>query len=138
VVAMMRSHQEWSARPHAKALAELPLISIEKICDGAPKPWTKRARPLAGIRVLDLSRVIAGPVAGRTLAAHGADVLLISGPDLPAIPWLTLDTGRGKLTSFVELKREQGRGVLRDLLAQADIFSQGYRPRALSGLGFSP
>jgi crotonobetainyl-CoA:carnitine CoA-transferase CaiB-like acyl-CoA transferase len=88
--------------------------------------------------VLDLSRVIAGPVAGRTLAAHGADVLLISGPDLPAIPWLTIDTGRGKLTSFVELKNEQGRGVLRELLAGADIFSQGYRPRAIAGLGFAP
>jgi crotonobetainyl-CoA:carnitine CoA-transferase CaiB-like acyl-CoA transferase len=88
--------------------------------------------------VLDLSRVIAGPVAGRTLAAHGADVLLISGPDLPAIPWLTIDTGRGKLTSFVELRSEQGRATLRDLLAGADIFSQGYRPRAIAGLGFSP
>jgi CoA transferase family III len=63
---------------------------------------------------------------------------LISGPDLPAIPWLTIDTGRGKLTSFVELKSEQGRGVLRDLLAEADIFSQGYRPSAISSLGFSP
>ena len=88
--------------------------------------------------MLDLSRVIAGPVAGRTLAAHGADVLLISGPDLPAIAWLTIDTGRGKLTSFVELKRDEGRGVLRDLLASADIFSQGYRPRAIASLGFSP
>ena len=138
VVAFMRSHDEWSATPHARALAGLPLISITKIGDAAPKPWPKGDRPLAGIRVLDLSRVIAGPVTGRTLAAHGADVLLISGPDLPAIPWLTIDTGRGKLTSFVELKSEQGRGVLRGLLAQADIFSQGYRPRAIAGLGFSP
>src|SRR6185503_16519053 len=56
----------------------------------------------------------------------------------PAIPWLTIDTGRGKLTSVVELKNDQGRGALRDLLAEADIFSQGYRPRAISGLGFSP
>jgi crotonobetainyl-CoA:carnitine CoA-transferase CaiB-like acyl-CoA transferase len=138
VVAMMRSYPEWSALPHAKALAALPLISIEKIGEAAPRPWPAGDRPLAGLRVLDLSRVIAGPVAGRTLAVHGADVLLISGPDLPAIPWLTIDTGRGKLTSFVELKNEQGRGVLRDLLAQADIFSQGYRPRALAALGFSP
>jgi crotonobetainyl-CoA:carnitine CoA-transferase CaiB-like acyl-CoA transferase len=138
VVALMRSHDEWSATPHAKALAELPLISIERIGDAPPKPWPAGDRPLAGIRVLDLSRVIAGPVAGRTLAAHGADVLLISGPELPAIPWLTIDTGRGKLTSFVELSSEQGREVLRDLLAQADIFSQGYRPRAIAGLGFSP
>ncbi|KWV57978.1 carnitine dehydratase [Bradyrhizobium macuxiense] len=138
VVAMMRSYDEWSATPHAKALATLPLILIEKIGEAAPKPWPGGDRPLAGIRVLDLSRVIAGPVAGRTLAAHGADVLLISGPDLPAIPWLTIDTGRGKLTSFVELKSEAGRSVMRDLLAQADILSQGYRPQAITGLGFSP
>src|SRR6059058_1002872 len=115
VVAFMRSHEQWSATPHAKALAGLPLISIEKIGEAVPKSWPGGERPLAGIRVLDLSRVIAGPVAGRTLAAHGADVLLISGPDLPAIPWLTIDTGRGKLTSFVELKNEQGRAALRDL-----------------------
>jgi crotonobetainyl-CoA:carnitine CoA-transferase CaiB-like acyl-CoA transferase len=138
VVAMMRSHEEWSASPHARALAGLPLLSIEKIGEAAPKPWPQGDRPLAGLRVLDLSRVIAGPVAGRTLAVHGADVLLISGPDLPAIPWLTIDTGRGKLTSFVELKREQGREVLRGLLAEADIFSQGYRPKSIAALGFSP
>ena len=137
VVALMRSREEWSDLPHAKALAALPPISIEKIGDAAPKPWPAGDRPLQGVRVLDLSRVIAGPVAGRTLAVHGADVLLIAGPDLPAIPWLTIDTGRGKLTGFVELKSEQGRGILRDLLASADIFSQGYRPRALANLGFS-
>jgi crotonobetainyl-CoA:carnitine CoA-transferase CaiB-like acyl-CoA transferase len=138
VVAMMRSREEWLALPHARALAEQPLVSIERIGDAAPKPWPAGDRPLAGLRVLDLSRVIAGPVAGRTLAVHGADVLLISGPDLPFIPWLAIDTGRGKLTSFVELKSEQGRGVLRDLLADADIFSQGYRPQSLAALGFSP
>jgi crotonobetainyl-CoA:carnitine CoA-transferase CaiB-like acyl-CoA transferase len=138
VVAMMRSHDEWSDLPHAKALTALPLIEIEKIGEASPKPWPAGNRPLEGLRVLDLSRVIAAPVAGRTLAAHGADVLLISGPDLPAIPWLTIDTGRGKLTSFVELGSERGRGVLRDLLVSADIFSQGYRPQALASLGFSP
>jgi crotonobetainyl-CoA:carnitine CoA-transferase CaiB-like acyl-CoA transferase len=138
VVAMMRSYEEWSALPHARALAALPTISIEKIGEAPPRPWPTGDRPLAGVRVLDLSRVIAGPVAGRALAAHGADVLLISGPDLPAIPWLTIDTGRGKLTGFVDLKREQGRSELRDLLVDADIFSQGYRPQALASLGFSP
>jgi hypothetical protein len=135
---MMRSREEWSATPHGKALAELAAFSIEKIGEAAPKPWSAGTRPLSGVRVLDLSRVIAGPVAGRTLAAHGADVLLISSADLPAIPWLTIDTGRGKLTAFAELKREQGRGALREMLAQADIFSQGYRPRSIAALGFSP
>lgn len=142
VVALMRSYDEWSALPQARALAELPLVSIEKIGEAPPKPWPQGSsnndRPLAGLRVLDLSRVIAGPVAGRTLAAHGADVLLVSGPELPAIPWLTIDTGRGKLTTFIELKSEAGRAQLRALLKDADIFSQGYRPRALASLGFSP
>jgi crotonobetainyl-CoA:carnitine CoA-transferase CaiB-like acyl-CoA transferase len=138
VVAMMRPREEWSATPHARALAGLPLISIEKIGDAAPKPWPAGDRPLSGLRVLDLSRVIAGPVAGRTLAVHGADVMLISSPNLPAIRWLTIDNGRGKLTSFADLKTEQGREVLRGLLAEADIFSQGYRPAAIAALGFSP
>jgi crotonobetainyl-CoA:carnitine CoA-transferase CaiB-like acyl-CoA transferase len=138
VVAMMRSHQEWCTHPQARALAELPPFTIEKIGEAAPRAWPKGDRPLAGIRVLDLSRVIAGPVAGRTLAAHGADVMLISSPELPSIPWLVIDTGRGKLSSFVELKGETGRATLRDLLAHADIFSQGYRPHAIGALGFSP
>lgn len=142
VVALMRSYDEWSALPQAHALAQLPLISIEKIGEASPKPWpqgsSKGDRPLSGLRVLDLSRVIAGPVAGRTLAAHGADVLLVSGPELPAIPWLTIDTGRGKLTTFIELKNETGRAQLRELLEDADIFSQGYRPHALAALGFAP
>src|SRR5258705_6860921 len=110
VVALMRPHDEWSDLPHAKALAALPPVSIEKIGEAAPKPWPAGDRSLAGLRVLDLSRRIAGPLSGRTLTMHCADVLLVSGPDLPAIPWLTIDNGRGKLTSFIELKSEQGRG----------------------------
>lgn len=138
VVSMMRSYEEWSATPQARALAALPVVSIEKIGEAAPKPWPKGDRPLSGLRVLDLSRVIAGPVAGRTLAAHGADVLLVSGPGLPAIPWLTIDTGRGKLSAFLDLKSIGGRDKLKGLLAKADIFSQGYRPQSLAHLGFSP
>jgi crotonobetainyl-CoA:carnitine CoA-transferase CaiB-like acyl-CoA transferase len=138
VVSLMRSHDEWSVTPHAKAMAALPTLTIEKIGEAPPKPWTKGDRPLSGVRVLDLSRVIAAPVAGRTLAAHGADVLLVYGPHLPAIPWLTIDTGRGKLSTFIELKSEEGRAQLRGLLAEADIFSQGFRPDAIAKLGFSP
>ena len=138
VVSMMRSHDEWLATPQAQALEQLPLIQIEKIGDAAPRPWPKGDRPLAGLRVLDLSRVIAGPVAGRTWAAHGADVMLIASPNLPSIPWLVIDTGRGKLSSFVNLKTEAGRDTLRGLLARADIFSQGYRPDSIAALGFSP
>ena len=137
VVSMMRSQEEWLSTPHAQALAALPTFTIEKIGEAAPKPWPKGDRPLAGVRVLDLSRVIAGPVSGRTLAVHGADVLLVYGPNVPAIPWLTIDTGRGKLSTFIELKSEAGRARMRDLLREADIFTQGYRPRASASLGFS-
>lgn len=138
VVSLMRSHDEWLATPQAHALEQLPLIQIEKIGDAAPRPWPKGDRPLAGLRVLDLSRVIAGPVAGRTWAAHGADVMLISSPHLPSIPWLVIDTGRGKLSSFADLKTGQGLDTLRSLLVSADIFSQGYRPHSIAALGFSP
>jgi crotonobetainyl-CoA:carnitine CoA-transferase CaiB-like acyl-CoA transferase len=138
VVALMRSHREWSDLPQAQALAQLPPIVIEKIGEASPRPWPAGNQPLAGLRVLDLSRVIAGPVAGRALGAHGADVMLVSGPELPAIPWLVIDTGRGKFACSLELKSEEGRAGLRDLLSEADIFSQGYRPRALASLGFSP
>jgi crotonobetainyl-CoA:carnitine CoA-transferase CaiB-like acyl-CoA transferase len=138
VVSLMRSHDEWSATGQAQALAALPVLTIEKIGEAAPRPWPAGDRPLSGLRVLDLSRVIAGPVAGRTLAAHGADVMLISSPNLPAIPWLVIDTGRGKLSASVDLTTEQGRAALRGLLANTDIFSQGYRPHGLAALGFSP
>jgi crotonobetainyl-CoA:carnitine CoA-transferase CaiB-like acyl-CoA transferase len=143
VVSLMRSYDEWSALPQARALAGLPVLTIEKIGEAPPKPWPAPLgpasdRPLAGLRVLDLSRVIAGPVAGRTLAAHGADVMLVASPDLPSIPWLVIDTGRGKLSCHLDLKSEQGRAGLRELLRNADIFSQGYRPQALAALGFAP
>lgn len=143
VVAMMRTRDEWLALPQGEAVARLPLVSIEKIGEAPLRPFPSRPRPggdrpLAGLRVLDLSRVIAGPVAGRTLAAHGADVMLIASPNLPSIPWLVIDTGRGKRSAFVDLQTEQGRGTMRTLLARADVFSQGYRPQSLAALGFSP
>ena len=99
-----------------------PAVAVETLAAGAG--WhcaTCGQRWDAGR--LETVAAYARYVAGRALAVHGADVLLISGPDLPAIPWLSIDNGRGKLSSFVELKSEQGRDALRDLLAQADIFS---------------
>ena len=137
-VAAMRSPAEWSAHPQGKAIAQLPVMKISRIGEAPLRPLPAGERPLSGIRVLDLSRVIAGPVAGRTLAAHGADVLLIASPNLPSIPWLVIDTGRGKRSAHVDLATEAGRATLRGLLADADIFSQGYRPQSIAGLGFSP
>ena len=138
VVSLMRPFEVWETTGQAQELAALPVLTIEKIDEADPRPWTKGDRPLSGVRVLDLSRVIAGPVAGRTLAAHGADVMLISRPDLPAIPWLTIDTGRGKLSAFADLRSAEGRAAVQHLLAGTDIVSQGYRPQGLASVGLSP
>jgi crotonobetainyl-CoA:carnitine CoA-transferase CaiB-like acyl-CoA transferase len=138
VVAAMRSPAEWAAHPQGEANARLPPLQISKIGDAPPRLLPPGKRPLSGIRVLDLSRVIAGPVAGRTLAAHGADVLLIASPNLPSIPWLVIDTGRGKRSAHADLATPVGRETLTRLLTDADIISQGYRPQAIANLGFSP
>ena len=94
--------------------------------------------PLSGVRVLELTRVIAGPVCGRTLAAHGADVMNIASPNVPNFPRLIVDTGRGKLTAHLELREKAGNDRLKTLLSSADIFVQGYRPGGIADLGFSP
>jgi crotonobetainyl-CoA:carnitine CoA-transferase CaiB-like acyl-CoA transferase len=95
-------------------------------------------RPLAGVKVLDLTRIIAGPVCGRTLAAHGADVLLITASHLPSMQPLVIDTGRGKLSTYIDLREPSGRESLASLLRQADVFVQGYRPGAIAAFGFGP
>jgi crotonobetainyl-CoA:carnitine CoA-transferase CaiB-like acyl-CoA transferase len=138
-VAAMRSFAEWDAHPHGQAVATLPALSIERIGDAPPAPLPPAgARPLSGVRVLDMTRVIAGPVSGRALAAHGAEVLLITAPHLYSLPGLVIDTGRGKLSAQLDLRDKGGRDGLRTLLSGADVFAQSYRLGALARRGFSP
>jgi crotonobetainyl-CoA:carnitine CoA-transferase CaiB-like acyl-CoA transferase len=138
VITATRSFAEWDAHPQGRAVASLPPFSIEKIGEAAPQPLAADDRPLSGIKVLDLTRVIAGPVCGRTLAAHGADVLLITAAHLAAIPDLVIDNGRGKLAAHLDLRQASARETLAGLLCEADIFVQGYRPGAIAQYGFSP
>lgn len=138
VITMMRSPEEWRAHPHGAAVGSLPLYEVVRIGDAPPRKRSAAARPLSDIRVLDLTRVIAGPVCGRTLAAHGADVLSVTGPGIPDIESLIMDGGRGKLRTEVNLATEQGRETLRALAREADVFVQGYRPGAIAAKGFSP
>jgi crotonobetainyl-CoA:carnitine CoA-transferase CaiB-like acyl-CoA transferase len=93
---------------------------------------------LSGIRVLDLTRVIAGPTCARTLAEHGADVLKITGAHLPSLGRQEYDTGHGKLSAHLDLREAKDTEILRGLVRGADVFSQGYRPGTLAGRGFSP
>ena len=138
VVAAMRTFEEWDAHPQAQAIAKLPLLQIERIGDFTPRAWPKGAQPLAGIKVLDLTRIIAGPVGTMTLAAHGADVMLVTSPNLPSVAPLIIDTGRGKLSAHIDLHDAKGRETFAALLRDADIVVQGYRPGGLAALGFGP
>ena len=138
VVTACRSFAEWDRHPQGRAVAKLPLFSIEKIGEAPPQPLAAAERPLAGVKVLDLTRIIAGPVCGRTLAAHGADVLLITASHLASMLPLVIDTGRGKLSAAIDLREASGRAALAALVRDADVFVQGYRPGAIAGYGFSP
>jgi crotonobetainyl-CoA:carnitine CoA-transferase CaiB-like acyl-CoA transferase len=140
VVTALRSFEEWDVTPQARAVAGQPLFTIERIGDAAPltlPELPRNARPLQGIRVLELTRILAGPVGGRALAAYGADVLLINSPELPNIASIA-DTSRGKRSAHVDLRSETGPRVLQDLARQTHVFMQGYRPGGLQGLGFGP
>lgn len=136
VVAAMRSFAEWDAHPQGETIAALPLFDIARIGDVPPARWPAGERPLAGIRVLDLTRIIAGPVCGLTLAAHGADVMLVTSPNLPSIAPLVIDTGRGKLSVSLDLTQKSDRAIFETLLRDADVVVQGYRPGGLAALGY--
>ncbi|MPY74669.1 MAG: CoA transferase [Alphaproteobacteria bacterium] len=135
---MLRSPEEWAAHDQAKALAELPLIEIVKIADSAPEPLPKAAKPLSGIRGLDLTRVLAGPVSGKLLAGFGADIMRIAGPHLPFSQPLVIDTGFGKLSAHIDLRDKAGRDKLLALAREADVFTQAYRPGTIAARGFTP
>ncbi len=134
----LRSRREWRDHPQGIAVAGLPLMEIIKIGDSAPVPLPAADRPLSAIRALDLTRVIAGPTAGRTLAEYGADVMRVGAAHLPTIAPLVMDTGHGKRAADVDLREPAGHERLRDLIRGADIFSQSYRPGSLAARGFGP
>jgi crotonobetainyl-CoA:carnitine CoA-transferase CaiB-like acyl-CoA transferase len=135
---MARTQAEWARHPQGVAVATLPLMEVVRIGDSAPEPLPPGDRPLSGIRVLDLTRVLAGPTCGRTLAEHGADVLKITGAHLPSLGYQELDIGHGKLSAELDLRAQGDVDILRGLVREADVFSQGYRPGSLGSRGLSP
>jgi CoA transferase family III len=145
VGAVVRSPEEWAAHPAGAAVAQQPLVSLSRRTDaadgGRPRPTSAAppaAEPARGYRVVDLTRVIAGPVATRTLAALGADVLRVDPPGQPELPFGQMDTGPGKLTVRLDLRSAAGLEQLHTLLAEADALVSGYRPGALAALGLGP
>ncbi|KAF2634778.1 CoA-transferase family III [Massarina eburnea CBS 473.64] len=141
VIAALRSFEEWDAHPQSSAVADFPIL-LQKITDSKPQDplipqSTQVDKCLRGIRVVEMSRVIAAPVAGKTLAAHGADVIWITSPTLPDLPDLDRDLARGKRTVQLDIKTEQDKARLIELLRTADVFVQSYRPGSLSSQGLS-
>ncbi|MER6979568.1 CoA transferase [Streptomyces carpinensis] len=136
----LRTPEEWAAHEQAAAVAARPLVERER-------PDEARARvlppvggtpllPADGLRVLDLTRVIAGPVATRTLALLGADVLRVDAPHLPELADQHADTGFGKRSAALDLAGDPA--AFEELLAEADVVVTGYRPGALDRFGLSP
>lgn len=137
IAAAVRTEAEAAAAPARAAVTGAPLLRRDRIGEGEPLPAIDGGPvPLAGVRVLDLTRVIAGPVATRTLALLGAEVLRLDSPDLPEAAFQHLDTGMGKRSALLHLSRD--REAFERLLSDAHVIVLGYRPGALEGRGLSP
>ena len=133
--AKLRSAAEWAAHPQGRAVAAEPLVSLTRATLVAPAPLASAERPLAGVRVLDLTRVIAGPVCTRFLAAHGADVLRIDPPGFEEVAALLPETTAGKRRAALDLRSPEGHARFTQLVAEADVLVCGYRGDALARLG---
>ena len=135
---VVRSKEEWAAHPQGQAIGALPAVTVTKIGEAPPAPLPDGDRPLSGLRVLDLTRVLAGPTCAKTLAEHGADVLHVSAPHLEGGGPFEMETGIGKRQAALDLNDPGQAATLRDLIAGADVFSQGYRLGTLARRGLSP
>jgi crotonobetainyl-CoA:carnitine CoA-transferase CaiB-like acyl-CoA transferase len=135
VAAAVRTEDGWRTEPPGRAVTATALVEGTSI-GGAPPRW-RAAGPLpaAGIRVLDLTRVIAGPVATRYLGALGADVLRLDAPDRPELTLHAFDGLPGKRSALLDFGPAQGYARLHELLAGADVLVHGYRPHALERFG---
>jgi len=134
---IVRKPEEWLEHPAGAALRDVPVVEIERIGDAAPIPLPSGPRPLSGLRVLEDTRILAGPTISRTLAEFGADVLQIGterhiGEESEA---MLADTGHGKRRAYLDLVTEDGLETARELLRTADVFSQSYRAGSLERLG---
>ncbi|MEV0275781.1 CoA transferase [Streptomyces sp. NPDC050610] len=135
----VRGPRSWAEHPQGTAVAGHPLLTLDRIGEAPARTLPPApSRPAEGLRVLDLTRVIAGPVATRTLALLGADVLRVDAPQLPESQAAHSDTGFGKRSTVLDLGDAADRAVFEELLATADAVVTGYRPGALDWHGLSP
>ncbi|NKE46523.1 CoA transferase [Roseomonas frigidaquae] len=133
---VIRTREEWLAHPQGAWLAGRPVVELAQVGPAPPEDFHPGDRPLSGVRVLDLTRILAGPVGSRGLAEHGADVLMVTTRELPQTPEHVRDTSHGKRSCFLDLKTAAGAARFAKLVREADVVVNGYRPGALARLGF--
>ncbi|MFE3292694.1 CoA transferase [Rhodococcus sp. NPDC059234] len=143
IAASVRTEAEWARHPQGVASGSGPIVRMGATSSALATPMSHSAkstdpvRPLGGRRVLDLTRVLAGPVAGRALALLGAQVLRVDPPHLHEIDWQHRDTGQGKRSTLLDLTSDDGARAMRALMSTADVLITGYRPGALDRFGLS-
>lgn len=133
--ALIRTEDEWQAHPHGAAVSELDVVDVRSTSEPIAGWEPSQRRPLTGLRVLDLTRVLAGPTCGRTLAALGADVLQVTGPGTPYVPSFVIDTGQGKRRAFADFNVPNDLAAVQQLAASAHVVVQGYRPGVVERYG---
>jgi crotonobetainyl-CoA:carnitine CoA-transferase CaiB-like acyl-CoA transferase len=133
-----RRRDEWLDHAQGQWLAARPAIAIEKIGESPLETFGPAARPLSGVRVLDVTHVLAGPAAARVLAEQGADVLHIASQRHPDTADKMIDTGFGKRSAYLDLDVEADRAALADLVRGCDVFVQSWRQGVLAKRGFGP
>jgi crotonobetainyl-CoA:carnitine CoA-transferase CaiB-like acyl-CoA transferase len=135
--ALARTRDEWLAHPQGRNLQHRTPLEVRRIEGSDAEPLAPASRPLAGIRVVDMGHVLAGPVVSRTLAEQGADVIHVSPPHMPDPNHIIADTTFGKRTAFADLRSEVDRDELLSLIAKADVFVHSWRPGSLEAHGLS-
>lgn len=135
--AIARTREEWLAHPQGSYLSARGPIEVSRIGGSDPEPLRPAARPLAGIKIVDMGHVLAGPIVSRCLAEQGAEVIHVSSPHLPDPNHIVVDTGFGKRTAFADLRNNHDREGLKRLIAGADIFVHSWRTGSLDRYGLS-
>ena len=138
--------EEFLASEHGKANKHVGLYNLQKSSTHSqPASWwpenssmpSSAKRPLAGLKVVDLTRVIAAPTITRGLAEMGASVMRVTSPEVTDLTGVHLDLNWGKWTSHLHLKNEDDRQKLMDLIREADVVVEGYRPNVMKKYGLS-
>ncbi|KAK1707113.1 uncharacterized protein CLUP02_04732 [Colletotrichum lupini] len=134
--------KQWRESEMGRSLSRHPLVNVKKQEQTMPTPpiafpplSSNDKRPLAGVKVVEMTRVIAGPEIGTILASYGADVIRVNPPHLPDINIMQLSLNAGKRTIAIDLRKEEDASILKSLVSDCDVFIQGFRINKMPKFG---